>query len=426
MRKSIIAILLVLLVMTASVGTLQARPKTYARPPSVTGYDALSKYVAYAQGLAVFQGEVRWLEHSDIPLENRLESIESCVLHGAYALRIGNALLKSIEIPENIASLSAYIERIMAEMEKTPIGQVATPFMPNPLTLAESIRSTNKAVESICNDMIATAPEIYNKWCAVTGTPPEEGAGLPYVLGGTDAGVTITWGCSVLLPPCTGIIAPRSISARVISAPTGGYIDSDGDGLSDLEERRNGTDPLSADTDGDGVKDGAEVKQTGTNPLSADTDGDGLPDGRDASPKTPLADNPFYDDSHDMDEDGLSDREERAIGTNVMLQDTDGDGLTDYQEVMLGTDPLRWDSDGDGIGDLPDHKPLDPSVGQSGLDKDDDEELSIAIYGTIAVGAAIGSLFGCASCSGIALKAAYEVVCLYNKELEERRTGTDD
>lgn len=56
-------------------------------------------------------------------------------------------------------------------------------------------------------------------------------------------------------------------------------IDSDGDGLTDAEEIKLGTDPSDADTDDDGVSDGDEVKLYHTNPLRADTDNDGLPDG---------------------------------------------------------------------------------------------------------------------------------------------------
>src|ERR1019366_7569668 len=41
---------------------------------------------------------------------------------------------------------------------------------------------------------------------------------------------------------------------------------------------RRGTNPLKADTDGDGLTDGQEIAR-GLNPLSADTDGDGIPDG---------------------------------------------------------------------------------------------------------------------------------------------------
>ena len=57
-----------------------------------------------------------------------------------------------------------------------------------------------------------------------------------------------------------------------------GCVDSDGDGLTDSEENKLGTDPEVADTDGDGVSDGEEV-DLGLDPTLADTDGDGYADG---------------------------------------------------------------------------------------------------------------------------------------------------
>src|SRR3954468_17869347 len=57
--------------------------------------------------------------------------------------------------------------------------------------------------------------------------------------------------------------------------------DRDGDGISDADERRVGTDPASSDSDSDGIPDGTEVK-LGTDPASADSDGDGVPDRREA------------------------------------------------------------------------------------------------------------------------------------------------
>ena len=58
-------------------------------------------------------------------------------------------------------------------------------------------------------------------------------------------------------------------------------IDTDGDGLSDDDERNiYGTNPLLRDTDGDGLSDGDEVRIYRTNPLRVDTDCDGLTDGQ--------------------------------------------------------------------------------------------------------------------------------------------------
>lgn len=55
--------------------------------------------------------------------------------------------------------------------------------------------------------------------------------------------------------------------------------DSDGDGLTDIEELKLGTNPYSADTDSDGLTDWAEIKIYKTDPLNPDSDGDGFKDG---------------------------------------------------------------------------------------------------------------------------------------------------
>ncbi len=56
-------------------------------------------------------------------------------------------------------------------------------------------------------------------------------------------------------------------------------VDSDGDGLSNEEERTLGTSVAKADSDGDGLGDREEVKVYETDPLRADTDGDTYKDG---------------------------------------------------------------------------------------------------------------------------------------------------
>ena len=56
-------------------------------------------------------------------------------------------------------------------------------------------------------------------------------------------------------------------------------LDTDRDGLSDEMEAEMGTNSGSADTDGDSLSDYAEAIKYKTNPLAADSDGDGTPDG---------------------------------------------------------------------------------------------------------------------------------------------------
>lgn len=54
----------------------------------------------------------------------------------------------------------------------------------------------------------------------------------------------------------------------------------------------------------------------------------------------------------DSDGDGLTDEEERKLGTDPHSADTDGDGLSDGDEVTLETDPNAVDTDGDGYSDF--------------------------------------------------------------------------
>ncbi|HEX2214400.1 MAG TPA: hypothetical protein VHH12_13330 [Mycobacterium sp.] len=141
--------------------------------------------------------------------------------------------------------------------------------------------------------------------------------------------------------------------------------DSDGDGLGDGEEVVTfGTNPAKADTDEDGFWDGQEVNETWTNPKRADTDGDGRSDGQEyydgtdprvadearvppAGPVPPAE--PAPDVRPDRDGDGLYDDDETIDGVNAEygtdpdLFDTDGDGRGDGEEVYYGTDPNVYD-----------------------------------------------------------------------------------
>jgi hypothetical protein len=73
------------------------------------------------------------------------------------------------------------------------------------------------------------------------------------------------------------------------------FEDPDHDGLTNLQEFQQGTDPHNPDTDGDGLSDGDEVLKYHTNPLLPDTDGDGIPDGVEVTTGTNPLDPTSYD-----------------------------------------------------------------------------------------------------------------------------------
>lgn len=101
-----------------------------------------------------------------------------------------------------------------------------------------------------------------------------------------------------------------------------------------------------ADPDHDGLTN-KEEKILGTDPHNPDTDGDGISDGDEVKKYNT---NPLKKDS---DGDGLSDYDEIFVyHTDPNKADTDGDGLSDGDEVMkYKTDPLKADTDGDGLSD---------------------------------------------------------------------------
>ncbi len=149
--------------------------------------------------------------------------------------------------------------------------------------------------------------------------------------------------------------------------------DSDGDGVSDGEEVSDGTDPEVFDTDGDGISDGGE-QGLGSDPLdpcdpndtalACDSDGDGIPNGWEPLVGT-------LPDMADTDDDGMSDGAELGAGSDPLNPcdpdsaaaacqgDSDMDGIPDSVEDANGngvvdngeTDPNDADTDGDGLCD---------------------------------------------------------------------------
>lgn len=129
-------------------------------------------------------------------------------------------------------------------------------------------------------------------------------------------------------------------------------MDYDGDGFSDWREHYiSQTDDEvfdSPNVDGDDLPDFWEIKLFGdiwTQDGYDDSDSDGLLNNQEL---VWYVDNivVMYSDPslYDTDGDGLSDKEERAAGTNPLNPDTDGDGRSDYLELLiLRTDPNNPD-----------------------------------------------------------------------------------
>ena len=124
--------------------------------------------------------------------------------------------------------------------------------------------------------------------------------------------------------------------------------DFDGDGWSNGEEIAAGSDPLDVnstptDLDGDGVSNADEVNILGTDPNDADSD----------SANTPADenDNSTSDADEDFDNDGVSNGDELAAGSDPLNPDSiptdlDGDGVSNTDEItILGTNPNDADSD---------------------------------------------------------------------------------
>ena len=109
--------------------------------------------------------------------------------------------------------------------------------------------------------------------------------------------------------------------------------DSDGNGLLDWEEKHIGkdSDPHNPDTDGDGLSDREEYEcfSSPTNPHT-------------------FKDN-VLDSDIDIDEDGLTAKEEVEFGSNVLFKDWDSDKLDDFQEKKYKTNPNNPDTDKDGL-----------------------------------------------------------------------------
>ena len=129
------------------------------------------------------------------------------------------------------------------------------------------------------------------------------------------------------------------------------------------------TNPMLADTDGDGLSDSIECSRgsdNATDPTRADSDGDGLSDKEERNGIV-IGNHTYYTypTKFDSDNDGLPDGWELTYRLNPLnqyvngnyggekeaLADLDNDGLNTLAEYQMQTDPTNPDTDGDGLFD---------------------------------------------------------------------------
>jgi len=131
--------------------------------------------------------------------------------------------------------------------------------------------------------------------------------------------------------------------------------DMDGDGLSDGNETKLGSNPWSTDSDGDGLLDGEEVSGYGTHPAKPDTDEDRLLDGFNVNASTLSELQRKYYDSLEVITEVIDETlyylGEQSLGTNSRSNDTDRDELEDGFEYEMRYDPIKWDTDNDTMPD---------------------------------------------------------------------------
>jgi len=124
------------------------------------------------------------------------------------------------------------------------------------------------------DEPVVETPVLTNKTATTSATTPKPAdSGFVTVVPGMASTTTVnpTGAATSSLSTTTETVATSTIIESTV--------DSDVDGLTDVEEKIAGTNPNVIDTDNDGLSDYEEVKIYHTNSLNADSDGDSYLDG---------------------------------------------------------------------------------------------------------------------------------------------------
>ncbi len=190
-------------------------------------------------------------------------------------------------------------------------------------------------------------------------------------------------------------------------------LDADNDGLTNVEEHDLSTNPMSNDTDEDGLTDFDEVNSYASNPRHPDTDADGLPDGWEV-------------------EQGFN-----LLEPSDAHLDSDGDTVSNLEEYLMQTDPNNSSSVPDIITDVvysfedqvvPDAWIIDSSLATWHVDN---TAASDGIYSLYTEDAAEISLTGFFPGNKLSFKAmsscswSRDILVTIDSEVEELFIGND-
>ena len=176
---------------------------------------------------------------------------------------------------------------------------------------------------------------------------------------------------------------------------------------------------MTASAEGDDDQDGLSNNQEialGTDPNNPDTDGDGLSDGIEV--------NQFGTQPNNQDSDGdtlLDGEEVNSSNTSPINADTDGDGLNDGIEILGGSDPLMIDTDGDGLSDSEDPAPLHTSTPTQDLNATEQAIANMTATAAAVAAEAAGAAANATATAQMAatqtVQALQRIAYIYNTDL---------
>ncbi len=165
--------------------------------------------------------------------------------------------------------------------QSAPASQPASPVPPNPAATAMANQGKPKPLKQPLPSTVPVADRAAMELFKRTGLSSSQKilvviVAIVVILALVGAGIWIF----MVLDPFSSVNR-TTVNSNENSTTTNiplQELDTDKDGIRDIDERRYGTSSTAVDTDADGLGDYAEVNQYHTSPILLDTDGDGYND----------------------------------------------------------------------------------------------------------------------------------------------------